>query len=192
MKKSVFRDNNQEDSSTEDSVSEESNDANEKLESLELPKSPEAVGNDELSELKDRYLRSVAEFENFKKRALKEKSELIKYSGENLARDLLEVLDSFGLAFSQNTEGINAEFLKGFEMIYKQLSSVMEKHSIRADDALGTKFDPNRHQALASVPSADKEPGTILEQFKKAYFIKDKLLRPAQVVVSVEEKKEEN
>lgn len=196
MKKSVFRDIDGENTSEE-----KNNDAAEQVkseaaetnsESPELPKTSDNSSSIEINELKDKYLRAVADCENFKKRAFKEQSDLKKYSGENLGRDLLDIVDNFTLAFTQNVEGVNEEFLKGFKMIFNQFNSILEKHSIIAHDALGTQFDPNKHQALASVPSADVKPGTVIEQFKKAYFIRDRLLRPAQVVVAVEQKSEEN
>ncbi len=192
MKKSVFRDIDGENIPEENSEAPEQNPNSEAEESPELPKAAQTLNPDENKDLKDKYLRAVAELENFRKRALKEKSELIKYSGEYLSRDLLDIIDSFALAFTQNVEGVNEEFLKGFKMIFNQFNSVLEKHSIRAESSIGTQFDPNKHQALASVPNSEHAPGTIIEEFKKAYFIKDKLLRPAQVVVATAKADEES
>ena len=138
----------------------------------------------EVKENYDKYLRAMAELENFKKRAVRERAEILKYSGENLARDLLEIADNFQRAFAQNLPDGNEEFLKGFRLIYDRLMAILEQHQIRGESALGGMFDPNKHQALASVQTSDHPPGTIIEEFKRAYFLKDKLLRPAQVVVT--------
>ncbi len=138
----------------------------------------------EVKENYDKYLRAIAEFENFKKRALRERSDILKYAGENIARDLLEVLDNFTLAFNQEGNGPHEEFVKGIKMIHDRFNAILEQHQVRGESALGGIFDPVKQQALASVPTADQPVGTILEEFKKAYFFKDKLLRPGQVVVA--------
>lgn len=139
----------------------------------------------EVKENYDKYLRAVAELENYKKRAIRERSDLLKYAGENIARDLLEVVDTFQLALAQNVEGVNEEFLKGIKMIFDRFIAILEQHSVRGESVLGKPFDPNTQQALASVPSSEHIPNTVIEEFKRAYFFKDKLLRPAQVVVAI-------
>ncbi|MBL7661297.1 nucleotide exchange factor GrpE [bacterium] len=133
----------------------------------------------------DKYLRAVAELENFKKRALKERSDLLKYTGENVIFDLLEVVDNLERALSHKDTNSVDELVKGIEMIRNQFVSILDKHSVRAKACRGEKFDPNMHQAMASVPSEAEAPGTILEEYRKAYMYKDKLIRPAQVVVSI-------
>ena len=145
-----------------------------------------SVLESEVKENYDKYLRAVAELENFKKRSIRERSELLKYAGENLARDLLEVADNFQIAFSQNvgTAGASEEFAKGMRMIWDRFKAILEQHSIKGESYLGKMFDPNKQQALASVPTPGQAPGTILEEFKQTFFFKDKLLRPGQVVVA--------
>jgi len=132
----------------------------------------------------DKYLRSVAELENIKKRNAKERRELIMYAGEGLARDVLEVLDSIELALKQEQKGSLDEFVKGLEIIQNQFKGILSNHSIKSESLLGKSFDPNKAEAIAMVPDDKLEAGSIIEEFKKAYFFKDKLLRPAQVVVS--------
>ena len=144
----------------------------------------------ELKETYDKYLRSVAEFENYKKRALKERSEMLKYAAEGLARDLLEIADGLQLALRQEYPGVNEELLKGVQLILNQFLVVFDRHSIRAESAVGKMFEPDKHQALATVPTKDQAPGTVLEEFKRAYFLKDKLLRAGQVVVAAVDKSE--
>jgi molecular chaperone GrpE len=138
----------------------------------------------EVKENFDKYIRAVAELENFKKRALRERSDLLRYAGENLARDLLEIADNFQLAFAQSGINSDDEFVKGIKMIQDRFTAILEQHAVRSESALGGQFDPNKQQALVSVPTTDAAPGTILEEFKKAYYFKDKLLRPGQVVVA--------
>ena len=145
----------------------------------------------EVSENYDKYLRAVAELENYKKRAVKERSELLRYSGEYLARDILPVVDDLERAMLQGQLSSAEDLLGGVRMIADQLVSVLNKHSIRSEDALGQMFDPSKHEALASVPSEGHEPGTIIDQLKKPYFFKDKLIRPGQVVVSAKVEKDE-
>lgn len=139
----------------------------------------------EVKENYDKYLRALAEMENTKKRALRERADLIRYAGEHLARDLLEIADNFQLAFAQDLSGVPEQFVQGFRLISDRFVEILAKFEVKPESALGTPFDPNKQQALTSVPTADHPPGTVIEEFKKAYFFKDKLLRPGQVVVSV-------
>ncbi len=137
----------------------------------------------ELADEKDKYLRALAELENFRKRALKEKSDILKYQGESILRDMLEVVDDLELAVA-HAESDPTQLKKGVEMIHKKLVQVLGRWEVRSDPSVGKTFDPNRHEALSRVKSADAPAGTVLNEFKKAFFYKDRLLRPAQVVVS--------
>lgn len=132
----------------------------------------------------DNYLRAVADLDNYKKRALKERSEILRYAGENLARDMVEVLDNLELALAQRAPGANEELLKGIEMIRDQFRIALEKHQVVAECGVGKPFDPNKQQAMATVPSDEYPPGTVIEEFKKTYLFKDKVLRVGQVVVA--------
>ena len=138
----------------------------------------------EVKENYDKYLRAVADLENVKKRAMKERSELLKYGGESLARDLLEVVDSLELALAQNYPGANEELLKGVKLVLDLFGSVFERHTIRAESAVGQPFDPEKHQAMTSVPTTEHPHNSVMQEFRKAYFFKDRLLRPGQVVVA--------
>lgn len=147
---------------------------------------------DEVEELRkesaenyDKFLRAMADMDNLKKRAAKERSELLRYAGENLARDLLDVVDNLNRAASQEiSEAGIADYKKGVELVYESFVSILSKHGITAESALGQVFDPAKHDALVSQPTEDAEPGMVLQELKQAYYFKDKLLRPAQVVVS--------
>lgn len=135
----------------------------------------------------DKYLRAVAEMENVKKRAKKERADLLRYAGEGLARELLEVVDSLELALKQReAEGEANEFSRGIELIRDQFLSTFERFGIKCESSLGKTFDPELHEAMVSVPTAAQAPGTIIEEYKKAYRFRDKLLRVAQVVVAAQ------
>ena len=139
----------------------------------------------ELAESKDRYLRLMADFENFKKRSLKEHSEILKYSGERLVVDLLEVLDNLELALAHSS----AEYEKlkqGLEMVHKMFVERLGRWEIRGETSVGKDFDPQRHAAISRVPGGASKPGTIVGELKKPYFYKDKLIRVGEVVVAAE------
>lgn len=155
-----------------------------------------AEGNFDLSEdikkiqeqadkYKNDYLYLRAEFENYKKIVIRERAELVKYGCERLARDLLNVLDNFerALATPVTPDQVNA-FRQGIDMTASELRSVLSQHGINEVPTEGVPFDPAVHEALASEPSNEVEPGNVLRVFKKAYRFHDKLLRPAQVVVA--------
>jgi len=138
----------------------------------------------EARESMDRYLRAVAELENAKKRFAKERSDLIKYAGESLVVELLEVVDNLERALKSATQNEDSELVKGVELILGQFVNTLSGYGVRAESSIGRQFDPNKHQAMTTVPSDEHPPGSVIEEFKKAYFFKDKLIRPAQVVVS--------
>ena len=141
----------------------------------------------EIEQLKDKHLRLVAEMDNIKKRHIKERSELLKYAGENLARDLLEVVDHLQLAAKQEVADSNdaANKIKdGVDMIVAKFISILSQHGIKTESAVGEIFDPYKHEALVMQKNSEFPNGTVIEEFKQAYFFKDKLLRPAQVVVA--------
>jgi molecular chaperone GrpE len=147
--------------------------------------SPGERHEQDLAEMKDRYLRLMADFENFKKRALKEQSELLKYQGERVLVDLLEVLDNLELALTYSS----AEYEKlkqGLEMVHKMFVERLGRWDIRGESSVGREFDPHRHLAISRVPGNSAKPGTILGELKKPYFYKDKLIRVGEVVVAAE------
>lgn len=135
----------------------------------------------ELDQTREKYLRAIAELDNVRKRYQRERSELLKYQGERVFVDLLEVVDNFERAL-ESQEGEN--FRQGIELIYQMLTTTLQKWEVKAQPAKGEPFDPNRHSAISRVPVEDAEPGTVVEELKKAYFYKDKLIRPAEVVVA--------
>jgi molecular chaperone GrpE len=139
----------------------------------------------ELLQAKNDYLYLAAEFDNFKKQTLKERSELIRYGGERLVRDLLNVIDNFERALATETNPDNfMAFREGISMTATELKGVLQKHGIQELDAQGQMFDPQLHEAIGSEETESYEPGFVSQVLKKAYKIHDRLIRPAQVVVA--------
>ncbi|MFC5532101.1 nucleotide exchange factor GrpE [Cohnella yongneupensis] len=133
----------------------------------------------------NRYLRAQADFDNFRRRTMKEKEELAQYATSKLVGQLLPVLDNFERALAANGEGAQSDsFAKGVDMIYRQLSQVLEAEGLKPMDAVGQPFDPEHHQAIMQVESDEYEEGTVVEVIQSGYWLKDKVIRPAMVKVS--------
>jgi molecular chaperone GrpE len=137
----------------------------------------------ERADFQDKYLRALADAENIRKRAIKERSELIKYQGEQIVTDLLAVVDDFELALANSGTELD-KFKQGVEMIHKRFIDVLGKWDVRGESAIGQQFDPNRHEALSKVAVPDAVSGSVVNELKKTFFYKDKLIRPGQVVVA--------
>lgn len=145
----------------------------------------------EIADLKDRYLRSVAEVENVRKRSEREKFEAGQFAFGRFARDLLNVLDNFSRAFDALTPEVRAALpaaarpvIEGIEATQREMLTIFERHGIKAIDAKGKRFDPNLHSAIAEIPSADHAPGTVIDVAQQGYTIGGRLLREAIVTVS--------
>jgi molecular chaperone GrpE len=139
----------------------------------------------EASENYDRYLRQVAELENFKKRANREKDEAIRFANEALVKDLLPVADNLERALAHAKDGGNGRpLIEGVEMVLKGFFDVLAKHGVVAISAVGQPFDPTKHEAMAHVESNASDPNTVLEEYHKGYLLRDRLIRPALVSVA--------
>jgi molecular chaperone GrpE len=153
-------------------------------------KSPE----DEIPDLKDRYLRLAADFENYKRRTLKERQDLYNYGNESLIKELLETVDNLERAQGharESEEGIDAEtLLEGVELTYRALIRTLEKNGVQAVQAEGEAFDPQVHEAIRQAETDEHPPGTVVEVYQKGYLLKDRLLRPALVVVATGRKED--
>lgn len=146
----------------------------------------------QVSILRDRLLRKAAEFENYKKRTDNELSSFFKYANESLILELLPVLDDFDRLFNAFNEKHDIDtFKKGVEMTYEKLTGILKKQGLKEMETNGKKFDFNLHDALLQVPDASHEPNTILETAEKGYFLKDKVLRHAKVLVSAADESKE-
>ena len=143
-----------------------------------------AAKNDEHYE---RLLRSTADFENFKKRAAREKQEAIKFANESLLQKLIPVLDNFDMAQSaaQNAQGDAVQSLQtGVNMIHQQFKNVLTEFGLEEIDATEKKFDPNLHEAVSQKETEQPPEGHVVQQLRKGYKLRDRLLRPASVVVA--------
>ena len=136
----------------------------------------------ENQELRDRYMRTLADFENYRKRADREKQDFFKYAMGGVLKDLLPVLDNFDRALEHAEEG--DDFHKGVALIYKQLFDVLKKHGVRVIDEANVHFDPNIHEAVVTEEDPSVPSHTVLMILQKGYFLHDRLLRPALVKVS--------
>jgi molecular chaperone GrpE len=138
----------------------------------------------DLDRFRDLALRSQADFENYKKRAAREKEDAIKYANSSLLQRLVSILDNFELGLAAaKTEGTQSPIYSGMVLIQKQLNDLLEENGLQAIEAEGKKFDPNLHEAIAHEPS-DRPEETVIRQARRGYRFKDRLLRPARVVVS--------
>ncbi len=139
----------------------------------------------ELAETKEKYLRLYAEFENYKKRVQKDKEELLRYGIEPLVQELLTVLDNLEMAVEHAGNEASAKgLLQGVELTLKEFRKVLSKHDIAAIEALGKPFDPAYHHAMSQVERDDVEDKTVVEEYRKGYVFKDRVIRPALVAVS--------
>ena len=136
-------------------------------------------GKEEEGEL--RYLRLMADFQNYKKRVEKEKRDLYSYANENIMNDLLTVMDNFERALEHDAD---ENFKEGIEMIFKQLSDVLEKDGLAEIPALGEEFDPNVHSAVMTEETEDYESGKVSGVMQKGYTLNGKVIRPSMVKVA--------
>jgi molecular chaperone GrpE len=139
----------------------------------------------DLDRFRDLALRSQADFENYKKRAAREKEEAIKYANSSLLEKLIAIVDNFELGLdAARAEGEKSPIFSGMSMVLKQLMDFLADSGLTPIDATGQKFDPNLHEAIAHEPSAEFAEGTVIRQTRRGYKMKDRLLRPSSVVVS--------
>ena len=142
---------------------------------------------DELATARDRMLRLQADFDNFRKRAMKDREEAVQYGPQILVKDLLSVVDNLARAIDharQSGGGDLEGLLQGVELVRRELESVLAKHHVREVEALGKVFNPAQHEAMAQIPNASVVPNTIVEVLQKGYQLRDRLIRPARVVVA--------
>jgi len=142
---------------------------------------------EEVTDAEDRLLRLQAEFENFRKRALRERQEAAQYGSQNLFKDLVSVVDNLERAIAHAREsggGDLASFLQGVELVQRELLSIFEKNHVTEIEALGKPFDPSLHEAMAQVESGAVPPNTVIDVLQKGFQLRDRLVRPARVIVA--------
>lgn len=135
---------------------------------------------------KKEYMFLMAEFDNFRKRTLREKSEIIKNAGENVLRGLLPILDDFerGIAASEKSDDAAAS-LEGMKLIYQKFVKYLEANGVKEMESNGAEFNPDLHEAIAQVPAqSDDQKGKVIDTVQKGYMINDKVLRHAKVAVA--------
>jgi molecular chaperone GrpE len=139
----------------------------------------------QVQELNDRLLRAQADFENFRRRTRQEKEELVHFGSARLIVELLPALDNMERALRSAQETHDVESLaKGVEMVYRQLREALEKEGLQELDVVGQPFDPNLHEAVMQVESDTYPPNTVVEELRKGYRLKNKIIRPSMVKVS--------
>jgi molecular chaperone GrpE len=139
----------------------------------------------QVAELKDKLLRGQAEWDNSRKRILKDKEESIRYASESLLEKLLPVLDNFEMGMQAAKNATDAKAIsQGFEMVLAQFQQVLREAGVESVDAVGHAFDPHRHEALGHHDSEEHPEGHVIMQTRKGYKLKDRLLRPASVFVA--------
>ena len=140
---------------------------------------------EELKEKHDQLLRALAEYENYKKRMIREKADLLKFGNESLIKELLPVIDSLELSLehARNTRNIDS-IVEGIEMIKKEFLKKLERFGLKAISAKGERFDPTKHEATSQVETSECPENTVVEELQKGYLIHDRLLRPAMVTVA--------
>ena len=162
----------------EEEKAEEKAEADAEAESEE--KKEEASAEEQESE---RYMRLMAEFQNFKRRAAKEKSDIHAFANERIVGDLLPVMDNFERALETETDDIEA-YAKGMQLIFEQMKTALEKAGLKEIEALGLDFDPNVHNAVMTDNTEEYENDKISKVLQKGYKLNDKVIRPSMVAVN--------
>ena len=151
---------------------------------------PAADSSAEYAELKDKHLRLAAEYDNFRRRSLKERQDLHNYANENVFKELLPIVDNLERAVTharrEEQRPDSDNLLQGVELTHRSLLQILAKHGVVEIEAQGKPFDPQVHEAVRRVPSAEHQPGTVVEVYQKGYKLKDRMLRPAMVAVASE------
>src|SRR5438477_1016409 len=145
----------------------------------------------DLDRFRDLAMRSQADFENYKRRSAREKEEAIKYANTSFLEKLVSIVDHFelGLEAARGESGEKSPIYSGMSLVLKQLQDFLVENGLQPIDAVGQKFDPNLHEAIAHEPSNEVPEGVVIRQTRRGYRFKDRLLRPSAVVVSSGPKK---
>lgn len=139
----------------------------------------------ELADLNQRFLRVAADFENYKRRSLQEKDDLVKYSNSKIMGEILPVLDAFQLALKNPGESKETQnVIKGVEMLYRQLLQALEQAGMTKIEAVGQPFDPKLHEAIMQVEDDSVPEDTVVEELRAGYMLNERVIRPSMVKVS--------
>lgn len=158
----------------------------EKMEpAIDSPAASAATLQAEAAKYRDLALRSQADFDNFRKRAVREKDDAVKFANMQFLERLIPILDNFelGLSAARSTPEAQA-IVTGFDMVARQLNDFLTQHGVEPVDAEGQPFDPNLHEAVAQEPNDAVAEGLVLRQLRRGFKLRERLLRPATVIVS--------
>ena len=140
----------------------------------------------------DKYLRAVADLDNYKKRAIREKVDIIKYGKEDVIKDILPFVDSLDRALEHADSSDVQAFKEGIKLIQEQLLSCLKKHGVEKIDSVGLDFDPNFHEAMMQVESEEHTENKVVNEVQKGYLLNGRLLRPSKVCICKKINKENN
>jgi molecular chaperone GrpE len=140
----------------------------------------------------DKYLRAVADLDNYKKRAIREKADIIKYGNEGIIKDILPFVDSLDRALEHADSSDVQAFKEGMKLIQEQLLSCLKKHGVEKIDSVGLDFDPNFHEAMMQVESEEHAENKVVNEVQKGYLLNGRLLRPSKVCICKKVNKENN
>jgi molecular chaperone GrpE len=152
-------------------------------EHVEQEEQQEQKQEDAAAEVDDRLLRLAADFDNYKKRAARERQEYVAFANERILKELLPVLDDLERALSAAEQHEEAQLEEGVRLVHRSLASLLERQGVK-EIATEGKFDPHVHEALLAQPSEEKEPGDVLDVIQKGYTLGDRVVRPARVIVA--------
>ena len=192
MRKRMGEEQKKEAQTPEDEVKKEAGSA-EATETPEEDNAPEAEKTEEKSEEKteekaddgnEKYVRLMAEFQNYKKRVAKEKNDIREYATEKLVMELLPVLDNFERALAASAEDDPAGYAKGMELIFTQMVTELQKSGLAEVEAEGQDFDPTKHNAVMTEENEELESGKVSKVLQKGYALNDKVIRPSMVAVT--------
>lgn len=192
MRKRMSEEQKKEAQTPEDEVKKEAGSA-EATETPEEDNAPEAEKTEEKSEEKteekaddgnEKYVRLMAEFQNYKKRVAKEKNDIREYATEKLVMELLPVLDNFERALAASAEDDPAGYAKGMELIFTQMVTELQKSGLAEVEAEGQDFDPTKHNAVMTEENGELESGKVSKVLQKGYALNDKVIRPSMVAVT--------
>lgn len=192
MRKRMSEEQKKEAQTPEDEVKKEVGSA-EATETPEEDNAPEAENTEEKAEEKteekaddgnEKYVRLMAEFQNYKKRVAKEKNDIREYATEKLVMELLPVLDNFERALAASAEDDPAGYAKGMELIFTQMVTELQKSGLAEVEAEGQDFDPMKHNAVMTEENEELESGKVSKVLQKGYALNDKVIRPSMVAVT--------
>lgn len=185
MNKTEMQDNNMETENKDFNINADENmDGNQHLNEPLTEESETEALKDQIAQLNDKYLRQAAEFDNFRRRTAKERVELIQTASKDLIKDLLDVLDDSERAQEQleKTDDIT-QIKEGVSLVFNKFRNTLTGKGLKAMDAVGTEFNPDLHDAVTEIDAGEEMKGKVVAEVQKGYYLQDKILRHAKVVV---------